>query len=175
MQNYYFNQDNHHEEEAKESSSDDDDDGDCHEEVKHETPPEQAKAWLGQVASITTKNLDTDLYTSMKYICTYNEDVFAKAVNLANATIDKATEGKGYEVHPPSDQDFELDSMDRSFLLPSKDTEENSKFIKPYISGKWKRVGKEVVVSIKSDVLATGTILRDLPGMYSQTRGGSNR
>jgi hypothetical protein len=46
---------------------------------------------------------------------------------------------------------------------------------KPYISGKWKRVVKEVVVSLKSDVLATRTILRDLPGMYSQTRGGSNR
>jgi hypothetical protein len=92
MQNYHFNQDNRHEEEAKESSSDDDDDdGDCHEEMKHETLAEQAKAWLGQAASITTKNLDTDLYTSRKYICTYNEDVFVKAVNLANATIDKAT------------------------------------------------------------------------------------
>jgi hypothetical protein len=109
---------------AKEASSANDD-GDCHEEMKHEIPAEQAKAWLGQVASITTKNFDIDLYTSRKYICNYNEDLFAKAVNLANATIDKATEGKGYEVHPPSDQDFEMDSMKRSFFLPSKDTEEN--------------------------------------------------
>jgi hypothetical protein len=141
--------------------------------VKEESPAAQAITWFKDVAKLAgvPKTFRTDPYFTKMAVCQMNGEKFKlKAINLASKAIAEHMSVKGVKSEELEMDGTDLDTQKKSIIVSSIDVQKNHKAIRPYVSGRFKAIVREVRVSLKSDALKTGTVLRDLPGMHIKTR-----
>jgi vacuolar-type H+-ATPase subunit I/STV1 len=155
-------------EETEEDPAESDDEEENSNAVKEESPAAQAMTWFKYVAKLAgmKKTFNADSYTNRAAVCYADGERFtSKAILLASKAIADHMTMKGATSETLDTDGTDLDTQKKSIPVLSINVQENHKAIRPYVSGRFKVIVREVRVRLKSDALKTGTVLRDLPGM----------